>query len=316
MDWRLFGSLAPGPVGLTLGNFDGVHRGHQALVRQLRSLSPSGCAVVLTFDPHPGAVCEGRGPVALLCSLEARVQYLLECGAQGVIVVPFTREFSLRTGEEFCSEVLSRVPGLGGILVGEGFGFGRGRSGSKATLARWGAPLGVHVHSVVPQEEGGKAISSSRVRECLEGGDVAGARVLLGRGFCLEGTVVVGRRQGQTLGFPTANLVPADPGHGQTLLLPARGVYAAWVRTGGKTFPASVNLGVRPTFGPGSQECLEAHVLGFEGDLYGKPLGVEFVQWLRKERGFSSREELIQQIGQDVARTRQVLQSPRPSPGS
>jgi riboflavin kinase / FMN adenylyltransferase len=294
----------PAPA-VTVGNFDGVHRGHQALVRVAveDARSAGGTAAVLTFDPHPSRVLSpDRAPSALM-TLEQKAETLAGLGVDRLAVLPFTRELAARSPEEFARSVLAEALGARLVVVGSNFKFGHGRSGDLETLAALGKDLGFRVHGVPPILHDGAPISSTRIREAVFRGAVEGVVPLLGRRFFVDGRVVSGAGRGRQLGIPTANLDVVNE------TLPDRGVYACFCRVGGGPgIPraAVVNLGRRPTFG-GGETTLEAHVLDFQGDLYGQVLRVEFVLRLREERPFAGVAPLLEQIARDIEEARRVL---------
>src|SRR5262245_11406612 len=294
----------PAPA-VTVGNFDGVHRGHQALVRVAveDARSAGGTAVVLTFDPHPSRVLSpDRAPSALM-TLEQKAETLAGLGVDRLAVLPFTRELAARSPEEFARTVLAEALGARLVVVGSNFRFGHGRSGDLDTLTGLGRDLGFRVHGVPPLLCDGAPISSTRIREAVFRGAVDAVVPLLGRHFFVDGRVVSGAGRGRQLGIPTANLDVLNE------TLPDRGVYACFCRMGGGQAPpqeAVVNLGRRPTFG-GGETTLEAHLLDFEGDLYGKVLRVEFVLRLREERPFAGVPALLEQIRRDIEEARGVL---------
>jgi riboflavin kinase/FMN adenylyltransferase len=298
------------PTGLaspavTIGNFDGVHRGHQALVRATvaRARASGGAAVVLTFDPHPAQVLGRRVPPALT-ALAQKAELLEALGVDTVAVLPFTREVAGLSPEAFARGVLAGALGARHVVVGESFRFGRRQAGDAPGLARLGDGLGFTVQAVPPVLDEGRPVSSSRVREALAAADVAHAATLLGRPHFVDGVVVEGDRRGRTIGFPTANL---DPGPG---LLPARGVYAGPCRLpDGRAPLAVVNVGQRPTFGGGTV-TVEAHLLDFSGDLYGARLRLSFAARLREEQRFAAVDALVAQIGRDIERARALLSRP------
>jgi riboflavin kinase/FMN adenylyltransferase len=288
---------------VTIGNFDGVHRGHAALVESAArwARAEGGRTVVLTFDPHPARLLHpGRAPATLI-TLEQKEELLAALGVEQLVVLPFTPELARRPAGEFARLVLAGALGARMVVVGEDFRFGHRRGGGVGTLKELGADLGFGVQAVAPVLEGGRPISSSRVRQALAGGAVEEAQALLGRSFFIDGRVVEGQRRGRTLGFPTANMETANE------TLPLRGVYAARCRVpSGQWFPAVVNIGRRPTFG-GRDVSVEAHLLDFEGDLYGAELRTAFAARLREEQRFSGPEALVAQIGDDVERARALV---------
>jgi riboflavin kinase/FMN adenylyltransferase len=296
-------------VVLTLGNFDGVHRGHQAIVARARAVADArgGRVVALTFHPHPLAVLAPERAPALIQSLHDRLANLRGIGVDVAIAQRFTRDFSTLSPEEFVERFLRPSLELVHVVVGYNVSFGRGRSGTASTLSALGARLGFEVEAVGPVTVDGTAVSSSAVRHALEGGEVALAEQLLGRRYRLRGRVVTGERRGRTLGFPTANLhVPPR------VLVPAHGVYAVRARTADADVPAVLNIGVRPTFGE-ARRTVEAHLLDWSGDLYGRWLELDFVARLRGEQRFAGSDALRDAIAADVAHARRVLAAP-PTP--
>jgi len=305
---RLGSGGAPqiGPASVAVGNFDGVHRGHQALVAAAvaRSRATGGAAVVLTFDPHPARVLRPQEAPAALTTLAQKEELVAALGIDRLVVVEFDTRLAALSPEAFAREVLQQALGARHVVVGESFRFGRGREGDPRRLEALGASLGFAVEVVPPLLEGGRAISSSRVREALESGDVGEARTLLGRDYFVDGEVVRGDGRGRTIGVPTANLAPEEQ------ILPANGVYAARCRTGaGAWHAAAVNVGERPTFG-GGRVRLEAHLLDFEGDLYGARLRVAFHERLRGEQRFDGKDALVAQIRRDIEAVRARLPPP------
>jgi riboflavin kinase / FMN adenylyltransferase len=305
---RLGSGGAPqiGPASVAVGNFDGVHRGHQALVAAAvaRSRATGGAAVVLTFDPHPARVLRPQEAPAALTTLAQKEELVAALGIDRLVVVEFDTRLAALSPEAFAREVLQQALGARHVVVGESFRFGRGREGDPRRLEALGASLGFAVEVVPPLLEGGRAISSSRVREALESGDVGEARTLLGRDYFVDGEVVRGDGRGRTIGVPTANLAPEEQ------ILPANGVYAARCRTGaGAWHAAAVNVGERPTFG-GGRVRLEAHLLDFEGDLYGARLRMAFHERLRGEQRFDGKDALVAQIRRDIEAVRARLPPP------
>jgi riboflavin kinase/FMN adenylyltransferase len=268
---------------VAVGTFDGVHRGHRAVVDAARATGLR--STVLTFEPHPRLAL--GYDVQLLTTFERRLELLEEAGPDEVLVVEFTQELSRLEPEDFVSRYVTAI-GAAVVVAGEDFRFGRGRSGDVSLLRS----LGLDVRSV-PLLVG---VSSSRIRELVRGGDLPGAAALLGRPFELEGDVVYGDQRGGTLGFPTANLSP-DP----HALVPAHGIYAGAAL--GHRVAASI--GVNPHYG-GSERRIEAFLLDFEGDLYGSRLRLELWERLREERAFASEEDLLAQIAADVDAARKA----------
>jgi riboflavin kinase/FMN adenylyltransferase len=288
---------------LTLGNFDGVHRGHQAIIARARADADArhGSVVALTFHPHPLAViAPGRAP-AMVQSLRDRLATLRAAGVDVTVAQRFTRAFSTLDPDAFVERFLLPRIELLHVVVGYNVTFGRGRAGTAETLAALGAKLGFGVDQVGPVRVGDEAVSSSAVRRAIETGDVALAERLSAGPRDSRGRVVTGERRGRTLGFPTANL-HSKPG----VLLPADGVYAVRAHVDGTALPAVLNVGIRPTFGE-LRRTVEAHVLDWEGDLYGRWLELDLVARLRGEQRFDGPATLVAQITADVAAARAVL---------
>ena len=288
---------------VALGNFDGVHLGHQKVLgRAVEVGRESGNNVVAaTFDPHPRAVLRPGTEPKLLTTLDVRREVLAEYGADEVYVIRFDEKLSNKSPEEFVEDVLIGELEAGAVVVGENFRFGYKAAGSVQDLAHLMRERGGEVYAVPIREVNGEEeINSTRIRELVSAGEVSHAAKLLGRPYLLRGGVVVGDRRGRTIGFPTANVVP-DP----AALAPAIGVYAGTVRVGNDEYAACTNVGVAPTF-ERRENRIEAYLLGFEGDLYGKILDVSFTERIRGEKRFSGIEELKQQIAQDVEKARRI----------
>lgn len=286
---------------IAIGNFDGVHKGHQAVLRQARGLADSGGlrAVVLTFDPHPSEVL-GRGTPPRLVTLERRIELLRANGADDVIVQRFTKELAAWTPERFAKDLLSEQLSAKVVVVGKNFRFGSKRAGDFDTLAAFGQTLGFSaVASEVAGDDDGP-FSSTRVRAAITNGDVAQAARILGRPHMLSGVVAQGDRVGRTIGFPTANL----EGIGE--MLPAYGVYAVRVRVQNEAYLGAMNVGIRPTVN-GTSLRVETHLLDFDADLYGARIECDLVERLRGEMKFDGLPALKAQIAADVARARKIL---------
>jgi riboflavin kinase/FMN adenylyltransferase len=294
------------PVFAALGMFDGVHLGHQHVIRQalLDAHVSNGISVAITFDPHPLAVVNPLRAPALLQTLSQRLRAISDLGIEAALVIPFTVEFSQQTGEEFIRKLFKELVQLRGLSVGQGFHFGRGRSGNTPLLRSLGAEMGFRVHALAPIAIGGEIVSSTRIRMAIREGNFAHAAELLGRTYALEGVVVRGEGRGRTIGFPTANVDVRG------LELPPRGVYAVRLRGKSASHPGAANLGMRPTVQTSTPQLnLEVHLLDFDGDLYDELVEIEFVKWLREERKFPSLSALRQQIARDVALARKTLRS-------
>ena len=288
-------------VVVALGNFDGVHLGHQEVLRRaVEEGRRRGMRVVAaTFHPHPRAVLGTGDPPKLLTPLELRREMLLRYGADEVWVVPFDVVLSGKSPEQFVRDVLVGEGGAAVVVVGENFRFGHRAAGDFEDLQRLmreagGSAVGVQVRGAGV----GGGISSTRIRNLVSGGDMSEAAGLLGRPYMIRGEVVVGDKRGRSIGFPTANVMP-DP----DAVIPARGVYAGFFRFGEQEYGACTNVGVAPTFGR-AESRIEAYLLDFDGDLYGRVVDVSFVKHIREERQFSGIEELTEQIRRDVEEAR------------
>jgi riboflavin kinase/FMN adenylyltransferase len=309
MDRVRIGKLSPlgwPPPAVTVGNFDGVHRGHQALVKAAvaRAREEGGPSVVLTFDPHPGRILDPDGAPAALTTLAQKEELLAELGIDRLAVLPFDAGLARLSPEAFGREVLRETLGARIVVIGESFRFGHRREGDARTLSALGARLGFAVHALPAVLEDGRPVSSSRVRLELGRGEVAAARALLGRAYFVDAAVVRGEGRGRALGVPTANLAPENE------ILPAPGVYAGRCRLAdGEWRPAVINLGHRPTFGGGAL-ALEAHLIDFDGDLYGARVRLSFHERLRDEQRFPGKEALVARVKEDIARARALLSGP------
>ena len=289
------------PVVVALGNFDGVHLGHQAVLARAGEAAREigGRVVAATFWPHPRSVIGVGASPGLLTTIETRREALLAHGADEMWTIPFDRELSRKSPEEFVGDVLVGEIGARAVVVGENFRFGYKAAGDFGELRRLMRGLGGDAYAVDVSGTVGE-ISSTRIRSLLLEGEVSEAATLLGRPYGVRGEVVVGDRRGRTIGFPTANVRP-DP----AVVVPAGGVYACTVRVGEESHAACTNVGVAPTFGR-EESKIEAHLLDFEGDLYGRLVDVMFLQRIRGERRFSGVEELKEQIGRDVEEARRI----------
>ncbi len=291
------------PVVVALGNFDGVHLGHQAVVRRAveegrrRGLR----AVAATFDPHPRAVLWPGNEPKLLTTPEVRRELLLGCGVEEVREIRFDRELSKKSPREFVLEVLVGSLGAGEVVVGENFRFGHRASGDVAELRRCMREVGGEAYAVPISNVLGEDISSTRIRVLIADGEVREAARLLGRPYLLRGEVVEGDKRGRTIGFPTANVLPDE-----RALVPGHGVYAGHARVGSECYGACTNVGTAPTFDRRDSR-VEAYLLGYGGDLYGKVVDVTFEERLRPEKRFSGIGELKEQIARDVEKARNFL---------
>jgi riboflavin kinase/FMN adenylyltransferase len=302
VDWR---DPAPGVCQdgtVAVGNFDGVHLGHASLIAAARTQVAEfgGPAVAVTFDPHPRDVFRPDLAGPLLTTSADRCRLLQEAGADHVIVLRTTDELLHLTANEFFNQVLRERLSARAFVEGANFGFGRGREGNINTLAELCRPAHIPLTIVPPVVIDGAEASSSRVRTALLRGDVEEAATVLGRPYRLHGTTVVGQRRGRTLGFPTANLDPLQN------LAPGDGVYAVRIYVGEEIWPGAANIGPNPTFGENARK-VEVHLIGFQGDLYGQALKVDFIRRLRDTRSFKGADDLVAQLRQDIAHARQAL---------
>jgi riboflavin kinase / FMN adenylyltransferase len=288
---------------VAIGNFDGVHLGHQALlaetVRQAKLCA--GPALAVTFAPHPLQLLRPESFQTELTSVSDRVELLHRHGADHVVVLETTWDLLRLSARDFFEQIIGDRLRARAIVEGLNFAFGRNREGTVATLQLLGQEKNVAVVLVPPLALDQKPVSSSRVRNELLAGDVVMARRLLGRPFRLTGSVASGQKRGQTLGFPTANLEEV------ATLIPRDGVYAGRVCYADKTWPAAVNVGPNPTFGEQTRK-IEAHLIGFKGDLYGQTLAIDFIEKLRDTRAFAGVQELKQQLQDDLERTSRIVQ--------
>jgi riboflavin kinase/FMN adenylyltransferase len=297
---------------LTIGNFDGLHVGHRAIMRTVltRARDLGGEAVVYTFDPHPRKVLRPDRAPRLLTTLDQKLELLEEIGVDVAIVEPFDRDFAEIEPETFIREYIHRRIRPMEVYVGYDFHFGRDREGSMRLLTETGPRLGFSVTIIPEVTIDGRDVNSTRIRELLSQGDVREAERLLGRPFRARGVVVEGMRRGRTLGFPTANLAPENE------VLPEAGVYAGRTRfvddgdpRRGTEIPTVTNVGLRPTFGAGHGFVAEAHLIDFDGDVYGRRVDLSFELRLRGEHRFPSPEALREQIARDVVQARRWLES-------
>lgn len=292
-------------VVVALGNFDGVHLGHRAVVRRAveEAVKRGGKVVAATFDPHPGWVLRSGKQPKLLTTLDLREEILLQCGADEVRAIWFDNALSEKSPEEFVRDVLLRELEAEVVVVGENFRFGHKAAGDVEELRRLMRAHGGEVFAVALQQGEQEEVNSTRIRALISAGEVDRAAELLGRPYILRGEVVAGDRRGRTIGFPTANVLPNPD-----VVVPAHGVYAGYVDVGGERYAACTNIGVAPTFAR-AESRVEAYLLDFDGDLYGSVVDVGFLHRIRPEQKFSGLEELKAQISSDVEEARRVYDS-------
>jgi riboflavin kinase / FMN adenylyltransferase len=288
---------------VALGNFDGFHLGHQAVVGRAvqRAFHERRPAIIATFDPHPVKYFKPDVAPFRLTSLDQRQHLFAHAGADAMLVFEFNEKLRETSAEEFVSWLLAGKLGAAGVVTGDDFSFGKGRSGNVETLKTLGGYSGIIAETVAPVVVDGERVSSGKVREALIAGDIGHATHLLTRDFTIEGVVQNGDQRGRELGYPTANLELGD------YQRPKYGIYAVRVTLDdGSEYPGVANIGVRPTFDP-PQELLEAHLFGFDGDLYGRKVQVALHAYIREEKKFDGIEPLIAHMKEDEAKARHLL---------
>jgi riboflavin kinase/FMN adenylyltransferase len=288
-------------VSLAIGMFDGVHLGHQQVIRQALADAEQheGLALAVTFDRHPNSIVAPDRVPPLIYAPSQKLRAVASLGMDATLVVPFTREFSEQPADAFIRSLAAKLAPLQSICVGSSFVFGHRRSGNVALLQQLGRELNFTVHGIAAVSLDGEIVSSTRIRDTLRTGNLDSVSQMLGREYALCGTVVRGDELGRKLGFPTANLDVT------ALLVPPHGVYAAHAYVDGRRHRAAVNIGMRPTLRQPTPELrVEAHLLDFDGDLYDRELELMFVDKLRDEQKFSSTDELREQIARDIAAAR------------
>ena len=288
---------------VALGNFDGFHLGHQAVVGRAvqRAFHERRPAIVATFDPHPVTYFKPDVPPFRLTTLDQRERLFAHAGADAMLVFEFNDKLRETSAEEFVSWLVAGKIGAAGVVTGDDFSFGKGRGGNVETLKTLGGYSGIIAETVAPILVDGIRVSSGKVREALIAGEIAHATHLLSRDFAIEGVVQRGDRRGRELGYPTANLALGD------YQRPKYGIYAVRVTLDdGSEYPGVASLGVRPTFDP-PQELLEAHLFGFDGDLYGRKIEVGLHAYIREEKKFDGIEPLIEHMKEDEAQARHLL---------
>jgi len=290
-----------GPV-VTLGNFDGVHLGHQTIFKQVvaRAIDTVGTSVVFTFEPHPLKVLAPSRSPRLLCTFREKMAQIEASGVDAVICANFTPEFASQNPEDFVSDVLVGAVGVKDLFVGHDYAFGKDRRGDIPFLRDAGLRHGFGVHVVAPVKVEGILVSSTKIRQLVMDGEVCLASKLLGRPYSIEGTVIPGHSRGRDIGFPTANITTPNE------LAPKEGVYAVSVHVEGKIHYGAANIGKNPTFGD-QTTSYEVHIMDFAGDLYGKFIKIKFIKRVRDEVKFASVQELTGQIKKDVERVRAIF---------
>ena len=289
---------------IALGNFDGFHRGHQAVAGAALdwAMAEGRPGIIATFDPHPVRYFAPGAPPFRLTTLDQRQDLFAAAGTQAMLVFHFDRALAQTSAEQFVGDLLARQLGAAGVVTGEDFTFGQGRTGNVEVLAQLAAQAGMAARAVGPVADHGEVVSSSRIRDALKAGDCPGAAKLLTRPFAIRGPVQHGAKLGRTIGYPTANLELGS------YLRPRYGIYAVTARLpDGRTVPGAANLGIRPTFDP-PVELLETYLFDFTGDLYGQEIEVALHHHLRDEAKFDSLDELSAQMARDCDQARSLLQ--------
>ena len=292
-----------GPVFLAIGVFDGVHRGHQAVVSTSadHARTANGTPVVVTFDPHPEKVLRPEVAPHLLSATEHKVALIRALGVEHLLIITFDKQFAATEPDDFVQKLVAHSKPLREICVGHEWSFGKNRRGNLDLLKRLGANLNFDVVGIPPVKINGAVVSSTAIREAIEKGDLTKAAEMLGREYTILGTVTRGDNLGKKIGFPTANL----SAHSEQF--PPNGVYAAEARIDGELHRGVINLGIRPTVSSGkSERVLEIHLFDFNRDIYGRDVEVRFLKFLRPEKKFENLDALVQQIRQDVEQAQQL----------
>jgi riboflavin kinase/FMN adenylyltransferase len=291
----------PKPI-LTLGNFDGIHRGHQALLQRVvqDAKARDGRSVVLTFEPHPLTILAPQRAPRLILTHKDKMVLLQSYGVDAVIIQPFNSAFANVEAEAFVRGYLVERLKVHKMWVGKDLRFGKGRKGRVEDLIRWGAEGGFEVGIVGPVHLGGVRISSSRIRDLIKRGDVHEVQGFLGRYHFASGRVIPGYQRGRQLGFPTANIVT------RTEMLPSDGIYATFLEADQRLWSSVTNIGVNPTFG-GGPRTIESYIFDFSGDLYGRSVKLFFVKRIREEKKFPTPEDLVGQMKKDVLGAQEIL---------
>ncbi len=287
---------------ITLGNFDGLHKGHQELIRMVirRAQETGGKSLVVTFRPHPLKILAPEKCPPLISIYEEKIKLIKKLGIDVLVKIPFTKEFASMTPRDFVKNILSDLLGAKEIFVGYNYRFGKGREGTIESLKAFGREFGFVVQEVEQVSINGETISSTKIRDLLKEGDVEHAARLLGRHYAITGVVIKGDGRGRTIGFPTANIAPKHS------IMPANGVYAVKISARDKCYDGVANVGLRPTFDQ-KDFTLEAHIFDFNEDLYGEEISICFIRRIREEKKFLNVEALIKQINADIETAKNIL---------
>lgn len=305
--------MADRPLYMAVGMFDGLHLGHQAVIGRAisRARNEGGLAVAATFDRHPASVTAPQHVPPAIQTLNQKLRSLAQSGLDATWLIPFDKAFSEKSAAEFVNCTLGHFPGLRVVFVGEKFRFGHRRQGTVEVLRNLGREFGFQVEAIPPINHNGEPVSSTRIRRQIRAGHLDEARVLLGRPYALAGKIVEGDQLGRQLGFPTANLAV------EGMVLPPNGVYAAHAEVCSWSGPAVVNIGFRPTLEQAKPEIrVEAHLIGFTGEIYGQEIELSFLGFVRAERKFNNIEALRVQIAEDCRTATELYQTVWPSPAN
>lgn len=291
---------------ITVGTFDGVHAGHRVLMDTVRNkaIDRNARSIIVTFDPHPREIINpGDAGIKLLTTLQERREILEELGIDMLLVIPFDRDFSLLTAEEFIRDIIFEKVGVSEFVIGYDHHFGRDREGTIGTVERLGGELGFDAYVVSKQEVGAQTVSSTAIRKAIsEEGNMRKASRMLQRSYRLNGMVIHGDKRGKEIGYPTANLKPVEP----RKIIPKEGVYAVRVKLGDQLLGGMMNIGRRPTF-DGEGQTLEVNLFNFDATIYGKTLQIRFLQRIRDEIKFDGVEELVGQLQEDEKQAKEIL---------
>jgi len=292
----------PNPV-ITIGNFDGVHLGHQKIFQDLKNEAKKihGTDIIITFFPHPLKVLFPDKAPHLITTLDERLRLIRACGNEVIVCIPFTRAFSNLSAERFVQEILVEKFGVQEVLVGQDARFGKDREGDIDFLRKSAKRFHFSVREIEPVQVRGMETSSTKIRRCVEKGELRQSAAMLGRLYGITGTVCEGDKRGKSLGFPTANLST------DAELLPPNGVYAVWSTVGDTVMPGVANLGVKPTFS-GKQFSIEVHLFDFDENIYGESIRMDFVERIREERTFPNAQALIDEMNKDSQKAKEILQ--------
>jgi riboflavin kinase/FMN adenylyltransferase len=287
---------------MTIGNFDGVHLGHQIIFRRVAEIARqnNGTSIVFTFEPHPLKIIAPDKAPPLLTSFRKKMELMEQCGIDQVVCADFTQGFADQQPREFAENILVGRIGVKEIVVGYDYAFGRGREGTISYLKKMGEEFNFQVHVIDPVELEGHRVSSSYVRELIEEGDVTRARDFLGRHYSIQGPVVHGHKTGRGIGFPTANIDTSK------VQIPGTGVYAVYVTSEGKVYSGVANIGFNPTFNR-DRLSVEVHIFDFGDSIYGEEIEVAFIERIRGEIQFDSAKDLVAQIEKDIATAKTIL---------